>query len=328
VNGNDPVAVVGASGNDAFNYYPAYSPDAQWIAFTSHNNMETYTDPQARIYTVASDDPNASPIEIAANRDENGSYFPGATNSYPSWSPDGRYLTFNSKRNDTSNFDVLWAEVGSDGNTGLATPLAGADDENVFELMSAWGSPLDRFNPLARLGEVLPFLLPLIPLAALAWFFCNRGKQSGIDIPEPPIGEIPLVNPEPLPPKAEPFNIKWETQPAMIIGLGRTGRWVITHLKKSLLDAGEEEIPDNIRLLVVDTGDYEQLNQAHQKNPISIAGVTLDNQTEVIELKDNLNELLKQDLTNRREYQDWVDIGRLRTINTGQKLFKIITVFA
>ncbi len=315
VTGNDPIAVAGASGNGAFNYYPAFSPNAEWIAFTAHNNTETYTDPQAQIFVVSANDTGASPIAIAGNRDENGLDFPNATNSYPSWSPDGRILTFNTKRNDTSNSDIYWAEVNADGNTGLASPLAGADDENVFELMSAWGAPPATLNPLARLLKLLPVLLPILPLLGLAWILCQKEPQPKFVGGRDKVKRFTMHG-EPLAPKLEDFSIKWETQPAMIIGLGRTGRWVVTHLKKSLLDAGEEKIPDKIRLLVVDTGDFEKLNQGYQQNPVSIAGVELDNKTEVLELKDNLHELLQSNLGNHREYKDWVDVGRVKSLNT------------
>lgn len=43
------------------------------------------------------------------------------------------------------------------------------------------------------------------------------------------------------------------TRPAVIIGLGGTGQWVLTYLKKNLLEAGEGTLPGNVRFLAFDT---------------------------------------------------------------------------
>lgn len=41
--------------------------------------------------------------------------------------------------------------------------------------------------------------------------------------------------------------------PAVIIGLGGTGKWVLTYIKKSLLDTYGGEMPKTVRLLSFDT---------------------------------------------------------------------------
>jgi hypothetical protein len=41
--------------------------------------------------------------------------------------------------------------------------------------------------------------------------------------------------------------------PAIIIGLGGTGKWVLTYVKKNLLDIYSGEMPKSVRLLSFDT---------------------------------------------------------------------------
>lgn len=43
------------------------------------------------------------------------------------------------------------------------------------------------------------------------------------------------------------------TMPALVIGLGGTGQWVLTYLKQSLLETNQGSLPDTIRLLAYDT---------------------------------------------------------------------------
>jgi hypothetical protein len=43
------------------------------------------------------------------------------------------------------------------------------------------------------------------------------------------------------------------TRPALIIGLGGTGQWVLTYLKKDLLETGIGKMPSVVRLLCFDT---------------------------------------------------------------------------
>lgn len=80
----------------------------------------------------------------------------------------------------------------------------------------------------------------------------------------------------------------WQPQPALIIGLGGTGRHVLTHLKKGLLDASAGNIGEKIRFALLDTGDYELLHG--QEMPVSFAGVSLSRE-DVVELTDDLAEL-------------------------------------
>jgi Tol biopolymer transport system component/Mg-chelatase subunit ChlD len=77
----------------------------------------------------------------------------------------------------------------------------------------------------------------------------------------------------------------WEPDHALFIGIGGAGRWVLTHLKKNLLDAGAGDMPEGVSLIVIDVNEYEVIN--NQKMPVRFAGVELDGD-EVFVLNENL----------------------------------------
>jgi len=77
----------------------------------------------------------------------------------------------------------------------------------------------------------------------------------------------------------------WQPQPALIIGLGGTGRYVLTHVKKNLLDAGAGSLSEKVRLALFDTSDYELL--AGEQVAVSFAGISLDVEN-VVELGEDL----------------------------------------
>ncbi|MCL5997371.1 MAG: tubulin-like doman-containing protein, partial [Chloroflexi bacterium] len=43
------------------------------------------------------------------------------------------------------------------------------------------------------------------------------------------------------------------TRPALVIGLGGTGQWVLTYLKKDLIESNNGHMPDNVRIMCFDT---------------------------------------------------------------------------
>ena len=83
----------------------------------------------------------------------------------------------------------------------------------------------------------------------------------------------------------------WQPQPALVIGLGGSGRQILTHLKKNLLDAGAGKMNEKVRLMLLDTSDYELLDG--QQVPVSFAGVSLA-QEDIVELHDDLSQLNEQ----------------------------------
>lgn len=312
--GGTAIPLQGASGG-GFNYYPAYSPDGRWIAFTRHNNATTYSDPEAEIFVVPATGGTA--IRLNANDDANGRRIPGASNSWATWSLDSRQLAFNSKRVDEL-YDIYITTIDETGQSGAAQPLSAAAQRGVFEHTPFWGLPISRIDVLASMGALWPFLLPLLPLALLAWVSCRR--RTVIVEPEP---VLPDVRPLPPPPIPEPLRLKplpapWQPQPSLIIGLGGTGRQVLTHLKKTLRDAQLGEMPVQVRLIGLDTGDYKTLYG--ETAPIRFAGVELDS-GEIIELKDNLEPVVRnQQFRNDPQTRGWLTDDALRIAGAGQRI--------
>lgn len=163
------------AGNGGFNYYPAYSPDGRWLAFTRHTTgSSTRADPQAEIYIVPTQGGEAR--RLAANDLSSGQPLTGVSNSWPTWSPDGRFLAFNTKRNG-GQFDIYIAPIDPDGNSGAARPLSGAARPDRFEHLPQWGRP-PRVNLLARLLGWLPWLLGLPLLWLLQGWACRARQYS------------------------------------------------------------------------------------------------------------------------------------------------------
>jgi uncharacterized protein YegL len=308
--GGTPQLLVaeGVNSNNTFNYYPSYSPDGRWLAFTSHSNRTTYADEQAQIYLMPSEGGVSFPIN--ANFGANGEVLSGASSSWATWSRDGRFLTFNAKRNGV-DYDVYIAEVGADGTTTTARPLAGASQTAVFEHNAAWGQPPAVIDLLAQWQELLPWLLPLLPLAFLAWWLCRRRPEETIEREELRVRVVSGQS-NPLPLDLKPFSVKWEPQPTLVVGLGTTGRWVLTHLKKDLLDAGNTKELKDVALLCVDIGDYTRLVQDDETVAVRFAGVALDS-AETLEIKNNLRALADEaGLDRERLYRGWLDQSQLR----------------
>jgi hypothetical protein len=88
------VASAGATEN---NYYPAYSPDGNWVAFNRSANKDSFDQPDAKIYLVAR--AGGAPVELHTAS-------PVGGDSWPKWSPlvhsyaNGSvfWLTFSSRR--------------------------------------------------------------------------------------------------------------------------------------------------------------------------------------------------------------------------------------
>ena len=91
----------------------------------------------------------------------------------------------------------------------------------------------------------------------------------------------------------------------MVIGLGGAGRWVLTLLKKNLLDAGAGRISGKVHLLLLDTSEAELVDG--KQSPVSFAGVQLSPE-ETLALGEDLSELVREmaeDAAVEPEMQSW-----------------------
>lgn len=82
---------------------------------------------------------------------------------------------------------------------------------------------------------------------------------------------------------------------ALIVGLGGTGQWVLTHLKKDLLEAYEGSIPSNVRLLCFDTNVSPGANvnatiSEGESKRASLGTITLEPDKEYVHLEGNAYE--------------------------------------
>lgn len=286
--GGEAEPLSGASG-EGFNYYPAYSADGLWLAFTRHSTgVTTYADPQAEIYIVPAT--GGEPIRLKANDAENGASLEGVSNSWPSWSLDSRFLAFNSKRND-ENFDIFIAEIFPEGNSGQAFPLQSAAQRGIFEHLPYWGRPPEA-NLWERLLALWPWLIPII-LVLLAWWLCRLlcPKRRMVEWGDRRVRRPP----KPLPPLE--LEVPWQVKPTLIIGVGGAGRWVLTHLKKALLDGGLGKLPADVRFVLLETAENETTNlfidQSGQPAGVSFAGVSLD-RSEMLLLQDDLSQIVSR----------------------------------
>lgn len=88
--GGDAEPLEGASSEGVQEYYPDYSPDDRWIAFTRAaelNDRKVYYRADGEIYVVPAE--GGEPVRLAANSPPecSGEVSPGVINSWPKWSP-------------------------------------------------------------------------------------------------------------------------------------------------------------------------------------------------------------------------------------------------
>lgn len=283
VTGGTAQPLAGASGQ-GMNYYPSYSPDGKWLAFTYHDaGGSTYADPDAQIYLVPA--AGGERRRLAANDGPNGERLGAASNSWPTWSRDGRSLAFTSKRDDPS-YDIYVTRIDDAGNSGIARPLPGAAQPGVFEHTPFWGTaPIVDLWP--SIIGLWPFLLGIL-FILLMWWLCMR-RRDMIIVPPPAPPQGPLRTPEP-----RRLPRLFDAEPAVIIGVGLSGRWIATHLKKTMRDSGGGELPAGVRFLVIDTPQ-----PGGQQDRVRVAGVELE-ETEIV----TMDRGLAQQLTLRAVADD------------------------
>ncbi|MGE4505737.1 MAG: TolB family protein, partial [Desulfovibrionaceae bacterium] len=125
--------LAGASGNGMSNYFPRWSPDGRFIAFT-RSRTGMVLQPDSELWIVPAEGGEARRME--ANT--------GEMNSWHCWSPDGRWLTFSSKGN--SPFTEVWLTHVDE--TGRSTPAL-----RLFRFSSAaMAAMVPEFVPEAAAG--------------------------------------------------------------------------------------------------------------------------------------------------------------------------------
>jgi len=172
--GGQATPLPGASGG-GFNYYPAYSPDGRWLAFTRHlNGQSTYADEAADIYIIPAGG-GQTPVRLSINSEY--------VDSWPSWSLDSQWLGFASNRFG-GQFDILVAPIGENG---LPYQMVYDDQGNrsdVFKVPSASLEQDSEFHPVwlayredsstQRVLSLWPWLIPLLLLPFLVWISCRE----------------------------------------------------------------------------------------------------------------------------------------------------------
>lgn len=176
--GGTALPLPGAS-EDGFNYYPVYSPDGKWLAFTRHvDGQHTYADNASDIYLVPAN--GGEKILLRSNTDD-------WADSWPSWSPDGKWLGFSSDRlND--QFDIYLTEIGPNGQSVQACLMPGAESETDEEFHPVWYRSL-AIPWWQRMLGLWPWLVPWPILLLIAWLMCRdpRIKVNVVDIHNRPI---------------------------------------------------------------------------------------------------------------------------------------------
>lgn len=209
------------------------------------------------------------------------------------------------------------------------------------------------FYPFDVLGLSIPFWLPwlfLLPLWLLCFLGCRKkakvvdadtlqtaGGLAGTGISSAASTRAYVPPPEPLNAWAGPPPV-WDPERTLIIGLGGTGRHVLTLIKKNLLDAGAGRITDKVRLLLIDNSQEEQIGK--ETADVSFAGVRLA-KGEILALGQNFNDLIRglaDDMTSRPEITGWFPVhyyaeGReveldVRRGTGGQRPLGRLTAFA
>jgi len=129
--GGTATPLAGASDPAATEFYPSFSPDDAYIAFTRlAGNGSSYSNPASEVYVVPS--AGGTAVRLAANDAaacQTTLASPGLTNDWPKWSPQATtangktyyWLTFSSKRTGTANAQLYVTAMVVDGGGKVTT---------------------------------------------------------------------------------------------------------------------------------------------------------------------------------------------------------------
>lgn len=337
ISGLSDIYVVPAEGGQAallqgaseggLNYYPHYSPNGRWLLFTSAPEGSSYSNPQAKIFVLPAAGGKAIPIR--ANNSADGKHIENASNTWAVWSADGTQIYFNSKRG--GNYDTYVAdfveeqEETADGivyhpDTGPAIPITEANTAHLEHQayyvdparpITIWQMLGWAWQALCRFWPLLPLLLLLV---LLGWLYCRE-----IISDPPPIPRGHRDAGEKLEAWEGPAAL-WQPAPALVIGLGGTGRRVLTYLKKNLLDSGAGKFPPQVKFLLIDTDEQDAPDVGYATD---FTGVHLDPETDgVFLMQQDLDQLIEQmryQPVSEPEMKDWFPFGAYQTLTQAQR---------
>jgi hypothetical protein len=154
--GGAATPLEGASEPNFIEYYPAFSPDDRFVAFTRASSGRAYDNPNAEIFIVPREGGTAirlnanDPAECASGSS------PGITNSWPKWSPEASsangktyyFLTFSSMRRGDHQLFV-------------ATVVVDGDEITTSPALHLWNQPEDEGNHTPAWEHIqIPIFVP------------------------------------------------------------------------------------------------------------------------------------------------------------------------
>ncbi len=104
-------------------------------------------------------------------------------------------------------------------------------------------------------------------------------------------------------------------RPAIVIGVGGAGQWVLTFLKKDLVETGNGKVPKEVKLLSFDTlkhssavagHDADMSPKTQEKRQKKAGAVELTDKIEYIHVGADLNPLVKQIKDGQMPHLDWL----------------------
>lgn len=101
------------------------------------------------------------------------------------------------------------------------------------------------------------------------------------------------------------------TRPAIVIGLGGTGQWVLTFLKKDLLELGNGQMPPGVRLLCFDTtsqptaGTGKKGGRGKEEEEVRAGAVELTPNIEFFPIGDNVMQLASEIAGGQHKHMEW-----------------------
>lgn len=96
------------------------------------------------------------------------------------------------------------------------------------------------------------------------------------------------------------------SHPAVVIGLGGTGKWALTYIKKNLLDTYGGVIPPTVKLLSFDTtAEKASRDGEAREEDVKVGDVQLDSNSEFVYLGGNIEQICR----DIRDKQDYPHIG-------------------